>query len=70
MTGVQKGGDMCHGCAPTATTYARVREAKMAGRLGKWAAKGLVPKYNLWNRANPLADSTQCGKYGLDFLFE
>jgi hypothetical protein len=70
MTIVAKRGDMCKGCAPTATTRARVREAKMAGRLLEWAAKGFLPKYTLWNKANQLADSTQCGRYRPDFLFE
>jgi hypothetical protein len=70
MTHVKKRGAMCKGCDPSATTRARVREAKMAGRLLEWAAKGLLPKYTHWNKENPLADSTQCGRYRPDFVYE
>jgi hypothetical protein len=54
----------------SANIRARVREAKMAGRLVEWADKGISPMYDIWNKENPLADSTQCGRYRPDFLFE
>jgi hypothetical protein len=38
--------------------------------LNKWASEGKIPVYTLWNKQNPLADPSQCGKYRVDFTFE
>ncbi len=57
-------------CAPVANSRSRVREARMAAKLHEWAAQGLIPKYNHWNKTNSFADPVQCGRYRVDFVFE
>ena len=42
----------------------------MACTLQEWAEQGLVPKFTLWNKQNPVADPVQCGRYRVDFVFE
>ena len=42
----------------------------MAGKLKQWASEGLLPGYTRWNRANPLADPVQSGRYRVDFVYE
>ena len=69
---VKRKGNSCGTCVPVASKQARVREARMAATLEKWASDGLssIPKYNLWNKSNRTADPAQCGKYRLDFVYE
>ena len=43
---------------------------RLAAKLNKWASEDKIPVYTLWNKQNPLADPSQCGKYRVDFTFE
>ena len=67
---VRKREDVCAVCDPVASSRSRVREARMAYKLEKWASSDLIPSYTTWNRRNPLADPAQCGRYMPDFVFE
>lgn len=67
---VQKQGDVCKTCAPSASRHSPVREARMAAQLGAWANQGLLPAVTRWNKSNPQADPVQSGLYRVDFVFE
>jgi hypothetical protein len=41
----------------------------MAATLEGWAKKGLIPKYDLWNKRNPMSDPVQCGTYRPDIAY-
>jgi Holliday junction resolvase len=42
----------------------------MAATLQGWFDEGFIPIYETWNKQNPLADPSQCGKYRPDFIYE
>jgi hypothetical protein len=46
------------------------KEIKLAANLSKWGQEGKIPNYTSWNKQNPLADPSQCGRYRVDFTFE
>lgn len=43
---------------------------RLAAKLNKWVSEDKIPEYTLWNKQNPLAEPSQCGKYRVDFTFE
>ena len=70
MTRVQKMGDSCGTCVPVASNRSRVREARMAATLGKWNSNGHIPEVTRWNKQNPTAEPSQCGRHRVDFGWE
>jgi hypothetical protein len=61
---------LCASCLPIPNRSSRNEETKLAAKLDKWANEGKIPLYSSWNKQNPLADPSQCGKYRVDFTFE
>jgi hypothetical protein len=67
---VKKTGNKCKTCDPAVNSKSRCREKQMAAQLESWADQELLPIYDDWNKQNPLADPSQCGKYRPDFVYE
>ena len=61
---------LCASCLPIPFRSSRNEETKLAAKIGKWAKDGKISHYTAWNKQNPLADPSQCGKYRVDFTFE
>ena len=70
FTQVSRNKQVCAKCLPRPRHTSPVKEIKLAARLQDWASEKLIPFYSLWNKQNPLADPSQCGKYRVDFIFE
>lgn len=70
FTQVPRNKQVCAKCLPRPYHTSPFKEIKLAARLQDWASEEMIPAYSFWNKQNPLADPSQCGKYRVDFIFE
>jgi len=70
ITCLGRGKKFCASCLPVPFQASRSKEVRLAAKLNKWANEDKIPVYTLWNKQNPLAEPSQCGKYRVDFTFE